>query len=194
MPVQSGLWLSRVLRGDLGTSAQSNFPVSRLIIERAPATMELTFPGFILSALIGLALGIKAVVKQHSAIDWAIPTFMGFAIATPKFWLGILCIMLFALVLGWLPAGGHGDFTRDPVQALKLLLLPAACLALHPGVGLSSLVKASMLEVLYEDYIRTVRAKGVANGSVILGHMLRLAPSQSLRRLVPSSVGYWAEL
>jgi peptide/nickel transport system permease protein len=84
-------------------------------------------------------------------------------------------IILFSLVLGWLPPGGHGDFTTDPGQALKLLILLALTLAVPGALGLSRLVKASMLEVLYEDYVRTARAKGLASTSVLVRHALRNA-------------------
>ena len=95
--------------------------------------------------------------------------------AVPGFWLGILAILLFSLVLGWLPPGGRGDLFKDPGLELKFLVLPAVTLALPFAAGLSRLVKGSMLEVLGDDYIRTARAKGVSQAGVVWQHALRNA-------------------
>ncbi|MCA1644658.1 MAG: ABC transporter permease [Chloroflexi bacterium] len=175
LPVQYVLWLGHVVQGDFGRSILSKLPVSQLIAQRLPVTLQLAITAFVLSTLLALALGITAAVNQRSWVDWTINSFVGLGIAVPNFWLGILLIILFALVLSWLPPGGHGDFTTDPGQALKLLILPAFTLALPSGLGLSRLVKATMLEVLYEDYVRTARAKGLASTSVLVGHALRNA-------------------
>jgi peptide/nickel transport system permease protein len=175
LPVQYILWLGHVVQGDFGRSILSKLSVSQLIAQRLPVTLQLAFAAFVLATVLALALGILAAVKQRSWVDWAISSFLGLALAVPNFWLGILLIIFFALVLGWLPPGGHGDFRTDPVQALKLLILPTFTLALPGAVGLSRLVKASLLEVLYEDYVRTARAKGLANATVLLRHALRNA-------------------
>ena len=175
LPVQYGLWLSRVAQGDLGRSLLSRIPISTLLLQRIPATLELTAAAILLTLLIALPLGIIAAVRPGSWVDWFISSINGVAIAVPGFWLGILGIILFALVLGWLPPGGRGDFARDPVQALKFLILPAFTLSVSSAASLSRLVKSSMLEVLYEDYIRTARAKGLAGRAVVLRHALRNA-------------------
>jgi peptide/nickel transport system permease protein len=175
LPVQYVIWLGHVIQGDFGRSILSKVPVSQLIAQRLPVTLQLAFSAFVLSTCLALALGITAAVKQRSWADWVISSVVGLGIAVPNFWLGILVIILFSLVLGWLPPGGHGDFTTDPGQALKLLILPALTLAVPGALGLSRLVKASMLEVLYEDYVRTARAKGLANTSVLVRHALRNA-------------------
>jgi peptide/nickel transport system permease protein len=175
LPLQYAIWLQHVLEGDLGRSTLSKVPVSQLIAQRLPITLQLAFSAFILSTVLALLLGITAAVKQRSVVDWAINSAIGLGIAIPNFWLGILLIILFSLVLGWLPPGGHGDFTSDPGQAFKLLILPAFTLAVPGALGLSRLVKASMLEVLYEDYVRTARAKGLAGSRVLVDHALRNA-------------------
>jgi peptide/nickel transport system permease protein len=175
LPVQYVVWLGHVVHGDFGTSVLSKVPVGQLIQQRAPATFELAAAALVVSTCLALVLGITAAVKQRSPVDWAITSFIGVTIAVPNFWLGILAILLFALALGWLPPGGHGDFTRDPGQAVKFLILPAVCLALPGAVAVSRLVKSSMLEVLYEDYVRTARAKGLAGQRVVVGHALRNA-------------------
>jgi peptide/nickel transport system permease protein len=175
LPIQYLIWLNNVAHGDLGASFLSKAPVAQLIGQRAPATIELAVAGMLLTILLGIPTGIIAAVHSHRLPDWIVSAFNGLAVAVPGFWLGILSIMLFSLVLGWLPPGGHGDLLRDPVQELKFLLLPAVTLALPFAAGASRQVKGSMLEVLDEDYVRTARAKGVPHGGIIWGHALRNA-------------------
>ena len=175
LPVQYVVWLQHVLRGDLGKSILSKIPVSQLMAQRLPATLELAFAGEILTVLIGLPLGIIAAVKQRSKADWGITSAISLGLALPNFWLGILLIILFAVVLGWMPPGGRGDFSRDPLTALKFIALPAITLALPAAMNLSRLTKASVLEVLYEDYVRTAWAKGLNGRSVVVIHVLRNA-------------------
>jgi peptide/nickel transport system permease protein len=175
LPVQYVVWLGNVVRGDLGVSFFTRAPVSQLIAQRAPATLELGIAGMVLTVLLGIPTGILAAVRQHQPSDWVISAFNGLAVAVPGFWLGILAILLFSLVLGWLPPGGHGDLLKDPGLELKFLLLPAVTLALPGAAALSRLVKASMLEVLGDDYVRTARAKGVAQPGVIWRHAMRNA-------------------
>lgn len=175
LPVQYLLWLSHVARGDLGRSILSKVPISELIAQRVPATLELACAALILTLIIALPTGIVAAVRSGGAIDWVISSLNGIAIAVPGFWLGILAIILFALVLGWLPPGGRVDFSRDPVQALKSLILPAFTLSLVTSATLSRLVRSSMLEVLYEDYITTARAKGLGATPIVMRHALRNA-------------------
>jgi peptide/nickel transport system permease protein len=175
LPVQYGVWIAHIVRGDLGKSVFSKLPVSQLIGQRAPATLELATVGEILTILIALPLGVTAAVKQRTAADWGISSAISLGLAVPNFWLGILMILLFAVALGWLPPGGHGDLLRDPLTELKFLALPAITLALPQAMNLSRLTKASVLEMLYEDHVRTARAKGLSNVAVVNGHVLRNA-------------------
>jgi len=175
LAVQYVVWLGHVVRGDLGKSLASKLPVSQLISQRAPATLELAFAAEILTVTIALPLGTVAAVRQRTRTDWAISSTVSLGLAVPNFWLGILLIILFAIGLGWLPPGGRGDWSRDPVQALKFLILPAFTLALPAAMNLSRLTKASVLEVLYEDHVRTARAKGVPEKAVVAAHVVRNA-------------------
>jgi peptide/nickel transport system permease protein len=175
LPVQYAIWLGNVVRGDLGVSFFTRAPVATLLAQRTPATLELGLAAMILSVLLALPTGILAAVHQRRTPDWLISGFNGLAVAVPSFWLGILAILLFSLGLGWLPPGGRGDFTRDPLAELKFLLLPAVTLALPGVAAISRLVKASMLEVLSDDFVRTARAKGVGEPDVIWRHVLRNA-------------------
>jgi peptide/nickel transport system permease protein len=175
LPVQYAVWLEHIVRGDLGKSIFSKLPVSQLITQRVPATLELAIAGELITLLIALPLGIISAVKQRSPIDWAISWMTSVGLAIPSFWLGILLILLFAVALGWLPPGQRGDLARDPVGELKFLALPAFTLALPLAMNLARLTKASVLEVLYEDHVRTARAKGLNEVGVLLAHVLRNA-------------------
>jgi peptide/nickel transport system permease protein len=173
LPVQYVVWLNHIVHGDLGKSVFSKLPVSQLIGQRAPATIELALVGELLTIFIALPLGVIAAVKQRTPVDWVISLGTSLGLAVPNFWLGILFILLFAVTLGWLPPGQRGDFTRDPLGELKFLILPAFTLALPQAMNLSRLTKASVLEMLYEDHVRTARAKGLASTAVVTGHVLR---------------------
>jgi peptide/nickel transport system permease protein len=175
LPVQYLRWLGNVVRGDLGVSFFTRAPVAQLIVQRLPATLELALAALLVSILLALPTGILAAVRQHSPVDWLISSLNGLAVAVPSFWLGILAILLFALELGWLPPGGRGEWMRDPGAALRFLLLPAVTLALPQAASLSRLVKASLLDVLREDYVRTARAKGVSHKWVVWRHAMRNA-------------------
>jgi peptide/nickel transport system permease protein len=175
LPLQYVIWLRNVVRGDLGVSFFTRTPVLTLIAQRTPATVELGIAGMLLSIVLGIPTGILAAVRAHRPADWFVSAFNGLAVAVPGFWLGILAIILFSLILGWLPPGGRGDLARDPLLEMKFLLLPSVTLALPFAAGLSRLVKASMLEVLGDDYVRTARAKGVSQAGVLWRHALRNA-------------------
>jgi peptide/nickel transport system permease protein len=176
LPVQYGLWMSHVLRGDLGSSFLSKRPVTDLLAQRIPATLELTIAAMLVTIAIGIPAGIVAALRSGGAIDWIITSTTGILIAIPSFWLGILVIMLFAQTLGWLPPGGRGPaFTEDPLGALTYLLLPALTLGHATAATLSRITKSAMLEVLYEDYVRTARAKGLRQMQIVIRHALRNA-------------------
>jgi peptide/nickel transport system permease protein len=175
LPVQYAMWLGQVARGDLGKSIFTQIPVSTLLGQRIPATLTLAVIGFFLSTTLALILGLIAALKQRSPVDWFISGFAGASLSIPNFWLGILMILVFSVTLGWLPPGGRGDFSSDAGHALKSIIMPAIALSLPGAMALSRLVKATMLEVLYEDYVRTARAKGVSPHSVVVRHALRNA-------------------
>ena len=175
LPVQYGMWLSRVVQGDFGRSYAYRRPVGELIVQRIPATVELTLAGLTLALLVAMPTGVMAAVRQGSAFDWLASTLSGFAIAIPNFWFGILAITVFSLMLGWLPPGGLVELTRDPVGGLRFLVLPAVTLALTQAAVLSRFVKSSVLDVLYEDYVRTARAKGLSEPRITSRHVVRTA-------------------
>jgi peptide/nickel transport system permease protein len=175
LPVQYVIWVNKAIHADFGVSFFTRAPVAQLIAQRAPATLELGLAAMLLTIALSVPTGVVAAVRHHRPIDWLVSSFNGLAVAVPSFWLGILAILLFSLLLGWLPPGGRGDFLRDPGLELKFLLMPAVTLALPGVAAVSRLVKSAMLEVLGDDYVRTARAKGVAEQGVVLGHALRNA-------------------
>jgi peptide/nickel transport system permease protein len=175
LPIQYLVWLQHVLQADLGTSAINKQPVADLIAQRLPATLTLAVLGVVASVALALVLGITAAVHQGTRVDWAITTLVGVAQTIPNFWLGLLLVLLFSVVLGWLPPSGRIDPLVDPVGGVKSLALPLFTLALPGAMIQSRLVKATMLEVLYDDYVRTARAKGLGPQAVLWRHALRNA-------------------
>jgi peptide/nickel transport system permease protein len=175
LPVQYAIWIGHLARGDLGTSVLSRLPVTYLIGLALPATLELTLGGLLLTLVIGVPLGILAALWHGSRFDWAVLIFNGGVLAMPGFWLSILSILLFALTLGWLPAGGFVDVRTNFGAGLKALILPSVTLALPAAAGIARQVRTGMLEVLEQDFIRTARAKGLGHFTVVVRHALRNA-------------------
>jgi peptide/nickel transport system permease protein len=174
-PQQYLIWLGHVLHGDLGRSYITNLPIAQLIAEAVPATVELTLTALFLAVLVGIPTGIISAVWHRRPIDWIITALNALGLAVPNFWVGILLILVLSVRLRWLPPGGRVDFTADPGAAWRSLVLPAVTL-FHPiSAALSRFTRASMLEVLHEDYIRTARAKGLSGWGVIARHALRNA-------------------
>ena len=172
-----GNWLWAALQGDFGFSRLFARPVFEVLIPALGHTLALLGISLTLALCIGLPLGIWAAVKPYSVRDYAINLFAFAGISVPSFWLGLLLIILFAVILGVLPAGGLGTPGGDGGWADKLiyLVLPAASLTLASVGGHTRYMRASMLETLRQDYIRTARAKGLTERRVVLGHALRNA-------------------
>ncbi|NLE77352.1 MAG: ABC transporter permease [Chloroflexi bacterium] len=164
-PLQYLAWLQRVLTGDLGRSLRSGEPVAQELVDRLPATLELAAGGLAVGLLIALPVGILAAVRRGSLADHASRALALLGASVPSFWLGALLILLFAVELGWLPAMGRGSRAH--------LLLPSLSLGVGASAILTRLVRASLLEVLGQDYIRTAHAKGLPGRAVILGHALK---------------------
>ncbi len=188
LAVQYMRYLSDVLQGRLGDSIFQHEPVSKLIGERLPATIELTIAAMLIASLLGTVTGIISATKPYSWFD-ALSTLLSLAgVAMPVFWLGMLAILLFALRLSWLPSFGRGEGLFPSiglllttgnigplVDSLRHLVLPAFTLAAFSTAIISRLVRSSMLEVLGMDYVRTARAKGLHDRAVVVRHALRNA-------------------
>lgn len=173
--VRYGRWLADVARLDLGSSIVYHLPVTQLIGQRLQVTLPLTALALALATAIGLPLGLYAAYRRGSLVDLAVTAFAQIGIATPSFWLGIFLILVFAVRLNWLPAGGFTDWTTSPSLSMRSLLLPAVALGAARAASLTRLVRAATLEVLGQDYIRTARAKGVSERRVVGRHVLRNA-------------------
>jgi len=175
LPMQYGYWVVQVMHGDFGRSLRSSEQVSSMIRDRAPVTLELTLFSMILAVIIGVPSGIVAATRRDSWLDFVSRFIAMFGVAIPFFWMGLLLILLFALVLRWLPPSGYVDFLRDPVMNLKLMILPSITVGTSMAAIIMRQTRASMLQVLSEDYLRTARAKGLPNVQVLYRHALRNA-------------------
>jgi peptide/nickel transport system permease protein len=173
--VQYALWVTHVLQGDLGKSTLSGQPISKLLQARAPATIELTVAAMTLSLLISIPLGVLSAVHVRGRLEWLISTVQSLWLAIPNFWAGILAIIFFSLVLRWLPPGGRVADGNDIAGSIKSLILPATTLSLFLAAGLSRFIKFNMLEVFFDDYVRTARAKGLSDTAVTYKHAFRNA-------------------
>jgi peptide/nickel transport system permease protein len=170
-------WLGHVLRGDLGRSLWMKRPVLPEVLQRLKATLLLTLTALVLSTIGGLALGVASAAWPRSLLDRTSAVASLFGASMPSFWLGIVLMVVFALWLGWLPASGMfapygGGDARDLAAHL---ILPALTLAAASVTIVARLTRSTMLETLGQDYIRTARAKGVAEGLVVLRHGLKNA-------------------
>jgi ABC-type dipeptide/oligopeptide/nickel transport systems, permease components len=165
--VQYGRFLGGVLQGELGISLRYRRPALDLLLERLPATALLACSALLWSSLLGLVLGIISAVRKNSAIDFVIRVISLLGQAVPVFWLALIMIIVFALKLRWMPSGGIGT--------AKQLVMPSLALGAYYLSAMTRLVRASLIEVLGENYIRTARAKGVSNWRVVVHHALRNA-------------------
>lgn len=173
LPMQYGRWLGAVLQGDLGRSLRTNQPVLEAIVERLPVTVELSILALLVAIAIGLPLGILAAVRRNSMLDMASTSFALLGISIPNFFLGIMLIIIFSLWLRWLPPGGYAPLLEEPVQNLKMMILPAFTLGTAFAGIIARMTRGSLLEVLSEDYVRTARSKGLGAYLVIFKHALK---------------------
>ena len=175
LPVRYWYWIDGVLHGDLGESLRMQKPVLALILEKLPVTIELGCLAMIIALTIGIPAGIISAVKRNSAWDYAANAVALWGLSTPNFWLGIMLILLFSVTLGWLPASGFVSPFEDLKANLAALIMPAFVLGNAIAAVLMRHTRSAMLQVLSSDYVRTARAKGLSERSVILKHALRNA-------------------
>ncbi len=172
VPEQYVRWLGHVVRGDLGTD-QRKLSVAHTIVTRLPITLELAGLAVLLGSVLGILAGVIAAVRRGKPSDYGATTIALVGLSVPHFWLGLLMIVAFAVRLHWLPAGGYVSFHEHPIENLKHMLMPAVVL----GTGLSAVVmrqmRSAMLDSLGADYVRTARAKGLSELSVVGVHALR---------------------
>ncbi|QBX35762.1 ABC transporter permease [Paracoccus liaowanqingii] len=175
IPIQYLRWLGGVVQGDFGTSLRTGEPVSALIAQKLPVTIQLAVMAMIFAALIGIPTGIIAAVNKGSAVDWAANLVALSGLSIPNFWLGIMLILLVSVNLGWLPASGYESPFVDPWRSLQTMIMPAFVLGTGLAATLMRHTRSAMLGVMSADYIRTARAKGLTRREVILKHGFRNA-------------------
>jgi peptide/nickel transport system permease protein len=175
LPIQYIYWVRGVVTGDLGESMRIHVPVRDLILQKLPVTMQLALMAMVIALGIGVTAGVVSAVKRDTAWDYAANAFALWGISTPNFWLGIMLIFLFSVKLGWLPASGYVRPSEDFWGSLAATIMPAFVLGNAIAAILMRHTRSAMLQVLDSDYVRTARAKGLLERSVILKHAMRNA-------------------
>ncbi|MDR7419691.1 MAG: ABC transporter permease [Armatimonadota bacterium] len=167
LPVQYGVFLARLARGDLGRSIVSEMEVSEEIVQRFRVTLTLAFSAIAVALLIGMTAGVLGATRSYTVWDYGSMVIAMLGVSTPIFWSGMLLILLFAVMLGWLPAGG--------AEAWRSYILPAVSLGFFAAGIIARQTRSSLLDVLRQDFVRTARAKGLPGRLVTLRHALRNA-------------------
>jgi peptide/nickel transport system permease protein len=175
LPEQFGLWVKQLARGNLGESIFLQRPVTQALWERAEPTTLLSLMAVALATLIGVPGGIASAVFRGKVIDQVFTGFAMLGASVPSFWFGLVLMQIFAVALGWFPVSGYGEPGASLAARLHCLVLPATVLGVLNSALIIRFTRASMLDVLGEDYVRTARAKGLPENTVVLKHALRNA-------------------
>lgn len=175
--VQYVRWLAQVLRGNLGVSYQAGLPVLEIILQMLPNTLLLSAASLVLSLVVAIPAGVISAARPYSAVDHAVTTLCFFGISVPTFWYGLMLIVLFSIVLGWLPPGGMHTLggERSALDVLRHLVLPAVVLGTANMALFARYTRSATMAVLRQDYVRTARAKGLPGRRVLYHHALRNA-------------------
>ena len=173
--LQYASWMGRLLQGDLGRSIRNSEPVIQNVGRRIRPSLELAGLAMAISLMVATPIGILSAARRNSPIDRVGTSFALFGICMPNFLIALLLIFVFGVTLRWLPISGYVDPLEEPWEGLRSLALPAITLGLALAAVITRTLRSSMLEALSEDYIRTARAKGLADGAVVRRHALRNA-------------------
>ncbi|XUO85046.1 ABC transporter permease [Halomonas sp. KM007] len=186
VPVQYLKWLGNAMTGDLGISLRTNQPVTTLIGEKLPVTIQLATMAMIFALVIGIPAGIVSAIYKGTFTDYLANFVALSGLSIPNFWLGIMLILLVSVKWGLLPASGYVPFSEDPVRSLQVMVMPAFVLGTALAAALMRHTRSAMLTVLTSDYVRTARAKGLKERRVILLHAFRnaLTPIVTLTALL----------
>jgi peptide/nickel transport system permease protein len=168
-------WIGRAARGDLGRSIQYDVPVAGLILSRMNVTLPLTLLAAGFMVVTAVPVGVFAATRHRRWGDYLAMTLSQLGVAVPAFWAGLLLVLLFSVKLGWVQSGGFDGWSQGLWPALRSLILPAAALGFFQFAVLARTTRSAVLEVLREEYVKTARAKGVAEGGVLFRHALRNA-------------------
>lgn len=174
-PEQYWRWISGVAQGDFGYSLRNTEPVSDVLLDALPITFELVFLGLLIAVVIGIPLGVLSAVKRDSTSDFLARVGGLIGVSIPNFWLATLLLLFTSRVFGWVPPLTYVPFYDDPLENLSQFILPAIAISVFTLAIVMRMVRATMLEVLGQDYVRTARAKGVRRKVVISRHALRNA-------------------
>jgi peptide/nickel transport system permease protein len=175
LPIQYLDYVGSAITGDLGVSFRSGEPVTQIVVERLPATAALAFFALVFALLVAFPLGMISAVRNGSPIDHATRVFSQFGVSVPDFWMGIMGIIVFAGVLGWLPPSGYTSFGEDPWDWFLHLLMPSVTVGLVTAAILTRFIRSSVLEAMSQDYVRTAEGKGLMPRRVVTRHVLRNA-------------------
>ncbi len=175
VPIRYLEWLTNTLSGDLGRSLHSKERVWEMLLDRLPVSIQLSALSLVIALSIGIPAGIAAALMRGTAVDGVISVVSAIALGIPYFWLGILLILFFAVFLKVLPPSGYVPFVESPVENLRLMVLPALTIGLHVAALIVRQTRASVLQVLSLEYVRTAHAKGLPRSVIIRSHILRNA-------------------
>jgi peptide/nickel transport system permease protein len=171
-PVQYARWMGHILRGDLGKSLQTRRTIKQELKLRLPVTFELAFLAVLIGTIPAVVVGILAAIRRNSSLDYGATVITLLGISVPNFFLAALLILVFAVWLQWLPPLGYVQFTKDPIQNLKDMVLPAITLSLPFAAVLMRNTRSAVLEVLNQEHVRVARAKGLPSSKVLIRHVL----------------------
>ncbi|MDA9494844.1 MULTISPECIES: ABC transporter permease [unclassified Bradyrhizobium] len=172
IPVQYAVWLKALVHGDFGTSVRTRLPIGTMLVEKLPVTIELAILSMLVALLVGLPIGIFAALGRGTPFDYGASLFGLAGLSIPHFWLGIMLILLFSVNLGWLPAGGFVPPSESVGGNLLSMLMPALVLGTGTAAIMMRHVRSAMIEAMKQDYVRTARAKGVRESTIVLRHAL----------------------
>lgn len=186
VPVQFLYWLREIASGNFGSSLRTGAPVTELIGQTLPVTIQLAVASLIIALLIGIPTGVLAAVKKGTWLDYVANAISLSGLSIPNFWLGIILILFVSVNLRWLPASGFVSVFENPAEAFRTTIMPAFVLGSGLAATLMRHTRSAMLEVLRLDYVRTARAKGLLEPAVVLKHALRnaLVPIVTLSTLL----------
>jgi len=174
-PAQFATWFGGVVRGDLGDSTYMRVPVIEALVQRLEPTGMLALAATLVAVTLGIGLGVIAAVRHGTVADYAVMVIAMLGLSLPTFWLGLLMIMLFAVTLQWLPAAGYAALSDGPGNTLRYLVMPAVALGFSQAAVIARMTRASLLDTLGEDFVRTARSKGLSPARVVFRHALRNA-------------------
>lgn len=169
---QYAIWIGNVLQGDLGRSWRTDLPVSQMIVERLPVTIQLTVGAMLVALIVGIPLGILSAIRENTRLDHVVRVISLFSLSIPVFWQATMLILALSLWFKWAPLG-YIDPMKDPVGNFQLMFWPCVVLGTSSAAQIMRLTRSSLLEVMRQDYIRTARAKGLGEAPVVWSHALK---------------------